>query len=278
MTFAYTAGDAEPDFSGLLEFRSKSLRICNVPTGSPLVEPTFKPLLIPPLVATTPIRYNVTPVPRNGAFVSDPIVDSWQFDVTGWFLMDDVDDVGAAFEYLCDVVSVANGQMVIELDDPSWTERRIMTVQKAGPVAYGTNPDKGEMAAGYREFVLPLIASDPIKYSLTSTDTVISGSTAVLNDGNAKVPYAVKFDGAVTDHIQIDTGGSTVLFDHAMSSGDFVTISTVDGSYVSNMGIDLNPYISIDAFARLLAPGSNVFTMSSGGGGTATITSNSGWE
>jgi len=286
VSFTYHSGDAEPDYSGLFEIPSKSLRICNVPTGSPLVQPTFKPLLIPPLVSSVPIRYNVTPIPRGGASVSDPLIDSWQFDVTGWFLMGErdgetVDDVGAAFGYLCDVVCVANGWMRAELDDPSWSERRFMVVQKGGSVAYGQNPDKGEMAAGYREFVLPFIAADPIKYSYTNHSTVVT-TTTVTNAGNAKVPYVVRFDGPNTDHIQVAVNGSSddtlVYLDYALGSGEYIEISTRDGTYVSNVGIDMYPNFYVGSLARLLSPGGNAFVKSSGGGGTATVKHNDGWE
>lgn len=283
MTLAYEPGDDEPDFSGLFEIVGKDLRITNVAAGSPLVEPTFHPLVIPPLVSSVPIRYNVTPIPRGGASVSDPLVDSWQFDVTGWFLMGEragetVNDVGAAFGYLCDVVCMANGWMRAELDDPSWDERRFMIVQKGGPVAYGQNPDKGEMAAGYREFVLPFVAADPIKYSFTEHSTVVTTGTSVTNAGNARVPYIVRFDGANTSHIEVNGSSAAIRLDYALGSGEFIEIFTRDGSYVTNTGVDMYPYISIDADARLLPPGSSSFTKTSGGGGTATVKHNDGWE
>lgn len=280
MTFPYNEGSATPNFSGLFELPDRDLRICDVATGSPLVDPTFHPLVIPPLVTTAPLRYNVTPIPRGGASVSVPLVDSWQFDVTGWFLMDDPDDVQAAFDYLCDAVCIAMGQQEAQLNAVGWTEARTMTVQKAGQVAYGQNPDKGEMAAGYREFVLPFIAADPIKYSLTEHSTVIGTGTTVTNSGNAKVPYIARFDGPNTGHVQIDaTGGGTLLFNYALGSGEYVEIFTKDGSYVTNVGVDLYPYISVDAACRLLSPGGNGFTKSSGGGTpVATVKHYDGWE
>lgn len=283
MTFSYAAGSATPDYSGLFEIPAKSLRICNVGTGSPLVLPSFKPLVIPPLISTCPIRYNMTPIPRGGASVAEPAVDSWQFDIRTWFFSDDVDDIWGAFDYLCDVVCVANGWMGAELNAPTWTDVRTMTVRKGGQVTMNET-DKGEMGAGYREFTLPFIAADPIKYAKTQTSTVITSGTTVTNAGNAKVPYLVRFDGGasgVTDHIQIDgpSGDKTVLLDYALPAGKFIEINTRDGSYLTDTGVDMNPYIAVGADVRLLAPDGNSFTKSSGGGtGVATVKHYSGWE
>lgn len=279
MTWPYSAGSATPNYSGLFELPDFDLRICDVASGG--TAPTFHPLVIPPIVSSAPFRQNVMGVPR-GAYVADPIFDSWQFDVTGWFLMDDVDDVGAAFAYLCDAVKVANGWMAAHFNDPSWSAARLMTVRKSGPITYAENPDKGEMGSGYREFVIPLIAADPLKYSLTTTDTVIGTGTTVTNNGNAKVTHVVRFDGPNTDHIQVAVNGSSddalVYLGYALGSGEWIEINTRDASYVTNTGVDMNPYFYVGSVARLLAPGGNSATKSSGSGGTATIKHYDGWE
>lgn len=278
MTWPYNDGSATPDFSGLFELPTRDLRICDVPDGDG--QPTYHPLVIPPLVSTAPLRYNVVPIPRGGGSKVTPLVDSWQFDVTGWFLMDDPDDVQAAFDYLCDAVCLAMGDVQAEVNGVGWSEPRTMTVCKAGQVAYAQNPDKGEMAAGYREFVLPFLAVDPIKYSSTQHSTAITTTTDVTNAGNAQVPFIARFDGPNVDHIEYDTGldDGMILLDYALGSGEFIEILTKDGSYVTNTGVDMYPYIAVGSGARLLGQGVNTFTLASGGGGTGLIRHNDGWE
>lgn len=275
MTFAYQAGSATPDYSGLFEI--PGLRICNVPDADGN-EPTFRPLNIPPVNGTCPIRYNVQPIPRGGAKMSEPLFDSWQFDVVGDFWLDKVDDVQAAIDYLCDAVTVAAGAIGAQVNAPGWAEARTMTVRKGGPVVV-TVPDKGDMAAPAREFTLTFVAEDPLKYASTPTVVPITASV-VTNEGNAQVPYLVRFDGPNTGHVQIDgpVDDGTVLLDYALGSGEFIQINTRDGSYVTNTGVDMNPYIAIGSDVRLLVPGGNGFTFSSGSGGSATVTAYSGWE
>lgn len=269
MSFSYAAGSSTPGYGGLAEFTN--LRIGA--TG------TFKPIDIPPLSQAAPLRFQVTPVPRGGGHMSTPTLDAWQFDIVGSLDGLAPADVQAAKDYLMSKVNVAKGAMNLTLNALGWAATRTMTVRLAGQVSV-TEPDVDHKKSRVRTFTIPLLAEDPIQYSSTSADTVITTATAVTNAGTADVPYLVRFDGANTDHIQIDRVGgtdATVLLQYALASGKYAIINTRDGSYITNSGVDLAPYIAVGSGARFLSPSGNSFTKSSGSGGTATVTHYDGY-
>lgn len=267
MSFSYSGGTTTPGFGGLAEF-----------TNLRLNDGTFRPLVIPPITQTAPLRFVVTSIPRGGGKVSTPTLDAWQFDLTGFVDVTSPNDMQAAVDYLKAHVNFGLGLIGLTLNAKGWTSARTMAVRVAGQVVVDEPTDVRLKKLLRRSFTIPLIAEDPIQYAINETDNVITTSTTVTNAGTAPIPYVVRFDAVNTTFIQIaDLLGNKVRLDYALTSGQYAEINTRDGSIITNTGVDLYQYVTIDDAVRYLAPGNNSFTKTSGSGGTATVKHFDGW-
>lgn len=267
MAFSYSAGTATPGYGGLAEFTS--LRIND---GS------FRPIAVPPLTQTPPMRFKADPVPRGGGVVSLSGVDPWQFDIQAFFDVSSPDDVQGAIDYLKGKLNPDSGPLTLTLNAKGWSATRQMTVRLAGQIAV-EDPTVERKKLTRRSLTIPLIAEDPIQYATTQTTTAITSSSTVTNAGNASVSYIVRFDGANTSFIQVaDALGHKVRLDYAIPSGKYVEISTKDGLIITDTGVtDLYQYLTIDSELRFLPAAGLNLTKTSGSGGTASVKHYSGW-
>lgn len=266
MSFSYAAGNTTPGYGGLAEFSSLRLN-----------DGTFKPVTVPPITQTPPMRFKVDPIPRGGGLMSTPSLDPWEFALEGYFDVSHPDDVQPAIDYLKSKINPSLGLQTLTLNAKGWSAARLMSVRLAGPLTV-EEPTVERKKLQRRSFSIPLIAEDPLKYAATQTTTAVTTSTSVTNAGTAPVSYIVHFDGPNTTFIQVaDALGNKVRLDYAIPSGKYVEISTKDGLVVTDTGVDLYQYVTINSVMRTLPAGANLYTKTSGSGGSASIKHYSGW-
>lgn len=271
MSFAYSAGSATPGFGGLAEF--SSLRIC---------QGTYRPLSIPPLDQTMPLRTKSSPVPRGGAFVDPPLPDAWAFDLTGFLWVPGGDptagDTQAAIDYLRSKVNAYQGWMTLTLNALSWPATRFMTVQVNGQVS-AEDMEVERKKLPRRGFTIPLIAADPRIYSTLQTTTPITTSTAVVNAGTTPAPFTARFHGPQTDpELNGPGAGNNLQYTGTIASGHYVDVVTVDPATgtmtaTSDAGVNVFAAMTIDT-ATYVNPGTSHWTRSntSGAGATEMLT------
>lgn len=268
MTFTYDAGSATPGYAGLISW--PSLRVN---------DGTFRPLVIPPITESAPVRVGSTPSPEGGGVVSDPVLDVWSFEVAAWIYTEDIADMQAAVDYLKSKVNAWNGWQTVTFDAPDWAEPRRMTLQVNGQLQV-TVPDKGTLIAPERVFSVPVIAADPRLYGQTQQTVTVTTSTAVTNDGNYGAPFTVRFNGPQTDpQINKDgtSGSAKVKYVGTITSGHWVEFNTLTGEAVDDTGATAYSGISAST-ARRLAPGSTAWTKSNASGaGTTQIIFRNTW-
>lgn len=152
MPFSYAAGGTTPiGPPGMVEFPSVRLN-----------DGTFRPLSIPPLMQSPPLRWTPHPAPfDDGGLVTDPLFDIWQFDVTGWLLVDDTSEIQDAVDYLMANVNRDAGWMTVSFYGYGWSAAKTMSCRLAGQVIV-VELDKGDMNSVERGFTVPLVAVDPV--------------------------------------------------------------------------------------------------------------------
>lgn len=273
MAFSYSAGSATPGFGGLAELTTLagvSLLRINVAT--------LKPLSIPPLNLTMPLRAKSTPVPRGGSFADPPLPDEWAFDLTG--NLDpgtNPDDVQAAIDYIRAKVNAWQGFMLLLLNAKGWTgspATRQMTVQVNGQVG-AVDVEVERKKVPRRGFVIPLLAPDPRIYSSAQTTTVITTATNVTNAGTTPAPFTARFHGPQTDPILNGPGtGNIIGYTGAIASGHYVDVNTVDsatGTMTALLDGTTDAFPSIDAdSANYLDPGTHAWSATNTTGAGAT--------
>lgn len=266
MSFSYSAGSATPGFGGLAEL--PSLRIC---------QGTFRPLSIPPLYQSMPLRTKSTPVPRGGSFADPPLPDEWPFEIEGFFDVTDPNDVQAAITYLLAHVNAYQGFMVLTLNALGWSATQQMTVQINGQAA-AQDVEMERKKLTRRGFVIPLLAPDPRRYSTTQTTTVIGTGTNVTNAGTTPAPFTVRFHAPQTDPELNGPGSGNIIQFTGAIPGSYVDVTTVDGSTgtmtaVDDSGNDVFASVSADS-ANYVNPGTSAWTASraSGAGATEMLT------
>ena len=270
MSFSYDAGTTTPGFGGLAEF--SNLRIN---------QGTFRPISIPPLNQTMPLRVKSQEAPRGGGFVDPPLPDVWAFEIEGFFYIPSETDVQACIDYLRSKVNAYQGWMTLTLNALGWTgspATRFMTVQVNGPVSIeDVEVDRKKISR--RGFTIPLIAADPRIYSSVQTTTTITTSTNVTNAGTTPAPFTVRFNGPQTDpQLNGPGAGNIIAYTGTIASGHHVDVVTVDSSTgtltaTDDLGADKFANITTDS-ADYVNPGTSAWTAtnSSGAGSTQMLT------
>lgn len=277
MTWTYDAGTDVPDVHGLCEF--PALRIN---------DGTFRPLSLPPIFSTAPLRVIANPLPSDDGGTFGPTrLDVWPFDIVCWFFESDDatfrTDLGSIIDYVRANVSV-DDQTVL-FNAPGWAEARQMTLRLGGQITI-VEPEKGEASVPARDVTIPMLAVDPLLYSTTEHTVTIASATSVTNAGNFSTPFTVRFNGPVTD-VRIDgpgtAGTNRLRYPGTIASGDWIEVSTNPAAAGGVTAVDqdgTNVYADLGAFtARSLPAGTSSWTKTvTSGAGAVTVTYRDAWS
>lgn len=273
--FTYDAGSATPlDQAGLVEWTDARFSS----------DGSFRSLILPPLWTSAPLVVARAAVPGDGAFIPDPELDGWDFDIKGWLLADEAagDDVQSAFDYLRSKVNVGLGWQTVLFNSLAWDEPRQMRLRVTGQIT-ADPPDKGDLMSPERDITIPVSAADPRLYTTTPSTVALNGD--LVNEGNYDTPLTVVFTGPLTNP-QIDgpgaAGTNRIRLAMTIASGHSVTVTTYDPDTAALTAIDdlgVNVYDKVaNATGRVVKPGTESWTFTKdSGSGTCDATIRSAW-
>lgn len=260
MAFSYVAGSSTPDWFGSIEFPS----LLFSKDGS------FRSFVIPPLWQSAPVELVTAPLPTDGGIVSAPKLTVWQFDVTGWLYDDDLANIQGGMDYLFAKINAANGWQTVNIKGHGWSAVQTMTLQVAGQISFEPR-DKGDITVPERNVTIPVIAADPRRYG-AATDVTITTATNVTNNGNAKLPIDVTFNGPRDTPLLNGPGaGNTIQINRNLaSSSNWVRVQMADPTTglmtaVDETGADAFGDVDVDR-ARYIDPGTSAWTVTSASG------------
>lgn len=265
MAFSYSAGSATPGYGGLAEF--SSLRIN---------DGTFKPIFLPPLTDTAPLRLPSGQVPRGGGAAGDAVLDMWAFEIGGYLDVSSADDVQAAIDYLRSKVNAAQGAMTLTLNAKGWAATQTMTVRVNGQVSV-EDPEVARKKVPRRTFTIPLLATDPRRYGAAVTTAVTTG-TSITNAGTTPAPFDVIFTGPLTSPQINGPGSGNIIKLTSVASGQIITVTTVDpttGTVVLSDNLSTDPAVLFALLeqdtADFINPGTSSWTKTATGAGSVSI-------
>ena len=267
--FTCVAGSATPtDPAGLVEWTDARFSS----------DGSLRALYLPPLWSSAPLVIARSALPGDGAFVPDPKLDGWDFDITGSLLVDpDADeDVKSGFDYLLSKVNVALGWQDVLFNSLAWAETRQMRLRVTGQIT-AELLDKGELMLPERIVTIPVSAADPRLYS--STLHSLTGSGTATNAGNYDAPFTVTFNGPRTNPLWAGpgvAGTNSIRLGRTLAAGEWVKVTTYDPDTGQMTAVDntgANAYGDLTAATgRTLAPGANAITVSSDAGAGNIVT------
>lgn len=265
MSWSYAAGTSTPGFGGLAEFTS--LRIN---------DGTFRPISLPPLTQTAPLRVPSGPVPRGGGATGDALLDSWAFEIVGFLDALTPSDVQPAIDYLFSKVNVSKGAMTLTLNAKGWAATQTMTVRLNGQVSID-EPDVPLKKVETRMFTIPLLAADPRRYGAAVTTAVTTG-TSIGNAGTTPAPFEAIFVGPLTSPQLNGPGTGNILKLTSVAGGQTITVKTVDPTtgtttLSDNLGTSaatLFALLETDS-ADFIQPGTESWSKTGTGGGSVSI-------
>lgn len=274
--FTYAAGSTTPtDPAGLIEWPSARFS-----------DGSLRPLIIPPLWESAPLRVTKSDLPGDGGYVPDPKLDAWEFEVKAWLLVDDTagEDVQSALDYLRGKINAYLGWQDVLLRGFSadWTENRQMRLRLAGQLTADV-PEKGTLMSPERDLTIPVIAADPRMYSTTLHSSPLNAT--LTNAGNTPAPLTVTFEGPLTNP-RVDgpgtAGTNRIRLGRTLLTGESVTVTTYDPDSGQLTAIDdtgANAYGDITAAtARTLDVGATAWTKTAdAGAGTVTVEWRDAW-
>lgn len=224
--WVYDEGLDTPSNAGLCEWDDAAVRI-NM-GGS------FYSENLPPCFSTPPPRESVEPlVYDDGGFAGPVYYDAWEFDLEGWLVAATVADCDAAGEFLRDNFNIRRGFRQLVFERLSWAQRRYLTARVNGVVSVIDPPEDAKQYP-VRDFIIPLVATDPRLYNADEQHIItIVTATPLPNIGRSSTPYVVRFNGPLTNP-QIDgpgtAGTNRIRFQGVIPDGGWVEVDTyVDG-------------------------------------------------
>lgn len=267
MAYSYDAGTTTPNLGGLAEFN-----------GVRINDGTFEMHRLGGIIDSAPVRSTVTPLPSDdggfvGALFNDPLV----IGLEGKLWVADYTQVGPALDQLRGAYSAKVGLQTLTLNYPGWSTARQVQAFVAGQVTVDEPPDLEKLVPD-RNFVIPMVAPDPLLYNVSTTTTTITTGTTVTNNGTAPTPFVVRFTGAATNP-SLTTSAGTIAMTYTVASGHYAEVNT---NAAASSGISAltdtgtNVYGNVTTFTVYRIPaGNSSWTYT--GGGTCTVTFRDAW-
>ena len=274
MAFTYNAGTTTPTLAGYALFN-----------GLTVNDGTFKSQSLPPIMQNPPTNPAVTSMDSDdGGFPGTQYLDFWAFDLEGWFYVPTgLWDVQGAVDKLLASFSIQAGLQQLTLKGSGWTAKRQMLARVAGqPIV--TEPALQDKKVPVRQFVVPMVAPNPVRYNADTLQAVnvASGGTTLTNNGTYPTRFVVRFNGARTNPALTGPGGLLIRYGGTIASGHWVEVGvdpTVSGGVYCTDDTGANQYANLTALtARYIQPGSSTWTGTSDSGtGNITVSFRDAW-
>lgn len=271
MAYTYSAGTTTPNLAGLAEFN-----------GVRINDGTFEMHRLGGVIDSAPVRDTVAPMPSDdGGYVGAIFTDPLQISLEGKILVADYTQVGPALDQLRGAFTAKAGLQTLKLNYPGWATARQVQAFVAGAIAVDEPPDLEKLVPD-RNFVIPMIAPDPLLYdadNLRTIDVPMTGAaTAVTNAGTAPTFMVARFTGPFSTSATLTraSDGASIVYSNSAGAGGYIDVQTnpvVGVSAVTNLGV--NVYFSVTAWTLYtIPPGTTNFsaTAASGTTGASKVT------
>lgn len=218
MAYTRDDGTTTPNLAGLIQ----------LPSGFRINDGTFV-LTDSDIFDTATVRSNVTVLSSDhGGYAGAAFYNPFEFTIEGYLTVPTLADVWAAKDDLEGAFNLDAGLQVLTLNTSGWSATRQVTARVNGPVQFLEPQMLGKLLPD-RNFVIPMVAPDPRRYSTTEHSQTITSATGVTNAGKLSTPLKVRFNGPQTDP-KIDVAGTSgtarIKFTGTITSGHWVEVNT----------------------------------------------------
>jgi hypothetical protein len=272
MTWTYAAGTTTPTLAGLIEFNGARINDGSLRAGY------FAGLLDAP-----PVRDSSVALPSDhGASPGQPFYGARNMQIQGWVETTVADDLPLAMDYLRNAFNLYAGLQELVVNCRGFTARRQTLARVVDAITFN-DPGLGFRRVPRRDFIIPMIAPDPLLYNADTLHSLTVTSTSLTNSGSMPTPFVVRFNGPLTNPALNGPGvGNIVKYTGVIASGHWVEVGTnpasVTGVYaVDDNGADVyggTASTGISNFtARVIAPGSGTWVATADAGSGTTVVS-----
>lgn len=278
MAYSYSAGTTTPNLAGLVEFN-----------GVRINDGTFELHHLGGVIDSAPVRVPLTSLPSDdGGLVGSRFYDPLQINLEARLIVADYTQVGPALDQLRGAFNVAAGMGTLRLNYPGWATARQVTAGVAGPITVD-EPSELEKLVPERNFVIPMVAPDPLLYdgdNLRTIDVFINGANvAITNAGTAPTYFTAQFIGpwATSASLIRNTDSATITYVGGATGAQSVTVQTNPTVGISaHNGTGGNSYDAINVWSLYtIPPGTTNFHATAPSGTTAaskvTLTWRDAW-
>lgn len=281
MSFSYDAGTSTPTYAGLVEF-----------DGVRINDGTFKSQRVPPIVDSPPLSDATSAYANDdGGVDGTTLIEPWTFDLELWlWVPTGAGDIPAAIDYLRGAFNIVTGLSTLTVNAPGWSAARMLTARVAGQIVVA-EPDITSKKVPTRDVTIPMIATDPVVYSLaTRVVTINTGSSGtVTNAGNKRTHFIARFNGPLTNPALVSPGGAKLALgpmpdatNVVIASGHYIEVQSNPAAVGGVTAIDdlgVSVYDTIAAFnVSTIGTGTPSWSVTSdAGSGNVRLTTQDAW-
>ena len=271
MSYSRDDGTSTPNLAGLIQ----------LPSGFRINDGTFE-LHHSDIFDSPPVRPSVTPLANDhGGYPGTPFYDPWPFVIEGRMWVSALADIWGGKDDLEGAFNLDAGLIVLTLNTAGWSATRQVTARVNGQIQF-LEPTEMEKLLPQRDFVIPMIAPDPRRYSTTEHSQTITSNTSVTNAGKTSTPFKVRFNGPQTNpklDLHGTSGTKRIKFTGTITSGHYVEVNTysngvmtaVDDSGANAYGTGTYGTGVTKATAYVLAPGASGWDATNDSGAGTTV-------